>query len=134
MKWIYISFRKRIFQFFFLFISMFWLKMKENAKNILTFYGNSFFSLKIAQIIPIPAFLEELISYLRNTIFYLVQKKEIYAISRKKFFFTEKVSFSMISCLFHCLHKKNHNKIKNWILWQYTFSEKSHKWRVFQRF
>ena len=40
---IYISLRKRIFQCFFPFISMFWMKMKEKAKNILTFLGNSFF-------------------------------------------------------------------------------------------
>ena len=37
---------------------------------------------------------------------FLVQKKEIYAITRKKFLFTEKVDFSMIFCLFHCFHKK----------------------------
>ena len=43
---IYTSLRKRIFQFFFLFISMFWMKMKEKPRNILNFYSNSFFSLK----------------------------------------------------------------------------------------
>ena len=37
---------------------------------------------------------------------FLVQKKEVYAITRKKFLFTEKVDFSMIFCLFHCFHKK----------------------------
>ena len=50
----------------------------EKARNILTFYWNSFFSLKIAFIIPFPAFLGELTSYLRKTIFFLVQKKGIY--------------------------------------------------------
>ena len=55
------------------------MKMKEKARNILTFHGNSYFSLKIAQIIPFPAFLGELTSYLRKTIFILVQKIGIYA-------------------------------------------------------
>ena len=80
--------------------------MKEKARNILTFHGNSFFSLKIASIILFPAFLGELTSYLRKTIFILVQKKGIYAISRKKFLFTEKVNFSKIFFLFHCFHQK----------------------------
>ena len=62
---------------------MFCLKMKENARNLLSFYGYSFLSLKIAEIIPFPAFLGELASYLRKAIFYLVQKKGIYAFSRK---------------------------------------------------
>ena len=45
---LYISLKIRIFLCFFLFISMFWMKIKEKERNILTFHGNSFFSLKIA--------------------------------------------------------------------------------------
>ena len=93
--------------------------MKEKARNILTFHGNSFFSLKIAQIIPFPAFLGELTSYLRKTIFILVQKKGIYAISRKKFLFTEKVNFLMVFCIYHCFHQTIIQK--HWFLPQYTF-------------
>ena len=44
---------------------------------------------------------------------FLVQNKEMYAITRKKFLFTEKVDFSMIFCLFHCFHKKNKQKTMN---------------------
>ena len=102
--------KKKDFSVFFPFISMFWVKMNEKARNILTFHVNSFFSLKIAWIIPFPAFPGELTSYLRTTIFILVQKKGIYAISRKKFLFTEKVNFLMIFCLFHCFHQTIHQK------------------------
>ena len=50
-------------------------------------------------------------------------KKGIYAISRLKFLFTEKVNFLMIFCLFHCFYQTIN--IKHWILPQYTFfSEK----------
>ena len=72
-----------------------------------------FFSLKNASIIPTLAFLGELPSYLRKTIFFLVQKKRIYAISLKKFLFTEKVNFSLIFCLFHCFNKKINKKTLN---------------------
>ena len=91
----------------------------------LTFYWNSFFSLKIALIIPFPAFLGELTSYLRKTNFFFSSEKIIYAISRKYFLFTEKVKFSMIFLLFHF-----HQKIskKHGILQQYTFYwKKNHK-------
>ena len=98
---------------------MFWMKMKGKARNILPFHGNSFFSLKIAYIIPFPAFLGELTSYLGNTIFILVQKEGIYEISRKKFLFTGKENFSMIFCLFYCFHQKINKK--HLILPQYTF-------------
>ena len=64
-------------------------------------------------------FLGELTSYLRKTIFILVQKKGIYAISRKNFLFTEKVNVLMIFCLFHCFHQTINKK--HWILQQYTF-------------
>ena len=47
----------------------------------------------------------------KNAIFILVQKKGIYAISRKKSLFTEKVNFSMIFFLFHCFDKKINKKI-----------------------
>ena len=104
---------------FFPFISMFWMKMQEKARNILTFHGKSFFSLKIAQSIPFPALLGELTSYQRNTIFILVQKIGIYAISRKKFLFTEKVIFLMIFSLFHSFHQRINKK--HWILPQCTF-------------
>ena len=104
---------------FFPFISIFWMKMVEKARNILTFHGNSFFSLKIALIIPFPAFLGELTSYLRKTIFILIQKKGIYAISRKKLLFTEKVNFLMIFCLFHSFHQTINKK--HWILPQHNF-------------
>ena len=84
-------------------------------------------------IFSFPVFLRELISYLRKTIFILVQKKGIYAISRKKFLFTEKVIFLMIFCLFHCCHQTI-NKT-HWTWPQYTFFLKqNNKWRVFQRF
>ena len=46
-KYIYFL-KKKDFLVFFPFISMFWMKMKEKARNILTFHGNSFFFLKIA--------------------------------------------------------------------------------------
>ena len=49
----------------------------------------------------------------------LVQKKGIYAISRKVFLFTEKENFSISFCLFYCFHKKINKK--QWILRQYTF-------------
>ena len=68
---------------------------------------------------PVSSVFGELTSYLRKTIVILVQKKGIYAISRKKFLFIEKVNFLMIFCFFHCFHQtinKNH-----WILLQYTY-------------
>ena len=77
------------------------------------------FSLKIAQIIPFPAFLKELTFYLRKTIFILVEKIGIYAILRKKFLFTKKVNFLMIYCLYHCFHQTINKKHS--ILPQYTF-------------
>ena len=97
---IYISLRKRIFQCFFPFISMFWMKINEKARNILTFHGNSFFSLKIPWIIPFPAFLGELTSYLRKTIFISDQKRRIYATSRKNVFSPKKLIFWWFSAYF----------------------------------
>ena len=46
----------------------------------------------------------------KKTIFILVKKKGIYAISRKKFLFTEKVNFSKIFCLLNCFHQKINKK------------------------
>ena len=89
------------------------MKMKEKARNIFTSHDNSYFSLRIAQIIPFPAFLGELTSYLRKTIFILVQKKGIYVISRKKILFTEKVNFLSIFCLFHFFSSNNNEKTLN---------------------
>ena len=54
-----------------------------------------------------PLFLGELTSYLTKTIFIMVEKKGMYAISRKKFLFTEKVYFLMIFCF------TSNNKQKN---------------------
>ena len=93
--------------------------LNKNEGKGRTFHGNSFFSLKIALIIPFPAFLGKLTSYLRKIIFILVQKKGIYAISRKNFLFTEKINFLMIFSLFHCFHQTINKK--HWILPQYTF-------------
>ena len=45
------------------------------------------------------------ISSKKNHLFFSVKKKGLYAITRKKFLFIEKVNFSMIFCLFHCFHK-----------------------------
>ena len=59
---------------------------------------------------PVPAFLGELTSYVRKTIFILVQKKGIYAISRKKYFFTEKLNFLMYFCLFFCFYQTINKK------------------------
>ena len=98
---------------FFLFISLFWLKMKKKARNILTFYCNSFFSLKIAGIIPFPAFLGELTSYLRKTIFFKLRRKEYLSFHEKKLLFTEEVDFSINFFLFHCFHQKNKQKTLN---------------------
>ena len=53
-------------------------------------------------------------------------KKGIYAISRKKFLFTEKVNFLMIFCLFHCFHQTINKKTLN-IATIYFFSEKNNK-------
>ena len=86
-------FKKKDFSVFFPFISMFWMEMKEKARNILTLHGNSFFSLKIAKIISFPAFLGELTFYLRKIIFVLVQKTGIYAFSGKSFFSPKKRIF-----------------------------------------
>ena len=47
------------------------------------------------------------------------QKKGIYAISRKKFLFTENVNFLMIFSLFHCFHQIINKKHR--IMPQYTF-------------
>ena len=102
---IFISLRKRIFECFFPFISMFWMKMKEKARNILTFHDNSFFFSQNCINYPVSSVCGELTSYLRKIIFILVQKKGKYAISRKKFLFIEKVIFLMIFCLFHCFHQ-----------------------------
>ena len=89
----YIFFMKKDFSVFFPFISMFWMKMKEKARNILTFHGNSFFSLKIAWIIPFPAFLGDLTSYLRKTIFILFRKKKYMQFHEKSFFSPKKLFF-----------------------------------------
>ena len=100
--------------------------MKEKARYILTFYCNSFFSFKIASIIPFPAFIGELTSYLRKTIFVLVQKKGIYSISRKKFPFTEKVNFFDDFLLISLFSSNNKQKTLN-IPTIYFFSEENNK-------
>ena len=115
---IYISLRKGIFQCFSFHFHV-WVKMRKKARNILTFHGNSFFFSQNFINYPVSAFLGELTSFLRKTTFILVQKIGIYAISRKKFLFTEKVNFWMIFCLFHCFHQTINKK--HWILPQYTF-------------
>ena len=118
---------------FFLCIPMFILKVKEKAKNILTFYCNSFFSLKIAQIIPFSAFLGELTSHVRKTIIFYLRRKEYMPFHEKKLLFTGKVDFLMIFCLFHCFHKKRINK-KPWIFRQYTFFSKISEMTCFSTF
>ena len=89
----------------------------EKARNILTFYWNSFFSIKIAFIIPFPAFLGELTSYLRKTNFFFSSEKKNICHFTKKVPFHR--NFSIIFLLFHCFHRKISKK--HWILQQYTF-------------
>ena len=107
------------FLVFFLYITMFWLKMTEKARNILTFYCNSLFFSQNGINYPLFSVFKRINISSKKPCLLLVQKKEIYAITRKKFLFTEKVDFSMIFCLFHCFHKKI--KEKQWILRQCNF-------------
>ena len=115
-------FKKKDFSVFFPFISMFWMKMKEKARNILTFHGNSFFSLKIAWIIPFPAFLRELTSYLLKTLYFSSEKRNICN-------FTNIVSFHWKSSFFDDIllislfSSNNKQKTLN-IATIYFFSEK----------
>ena len=126
-------FKKKDFSVFFSFHFHVFNEYEGKSKKCINFSWQFKFFSQNCLIIPFPAFLWELTSYLRKNIFILVQKKGIYAISRKKILFTEKVNFLMIFCLFHCFHTKK--KKKHWILPKYTFfSEKNNKWRVFQRF
>ena len=41
----------------------------------------------------------------KDHLYFSSEKRNIYAISRKKFLFTEKVNFFMIFCIFHCFHQ-----------------------------
>ena len=91
----------------------------KSKKHINFFFAFHFFLSKLHKLFPFQRFLSELTSYLRKTIFILVQKKGMYSISRKKFLFTVKVNFLMIFCLFHCFHQTINKKHE--ILPQYTF-------------
>ena len=115
------SFRKRMFSVFSLYISMFWLKMKEKARNFLLqfiFFSQNCINYPLFSVFRSNNFLSK-----KDHLFFLVKKKGIYAISRTKFLFTGKVDFSMIFFLFHCFHKKINKK--QWILRQYTFFSKN---------
>ena len=60
--------------------------MKEKARNILTFHGNSFSSFKIAKIFPFPAFLGELTSFLLISMFSSNNKQKTLNIATIYFF------------------------------------------------
>ena len=55
----------------------------------------------------------------KDHLYFSLEKRIIYAISRKNFLFTEKVNFFMIFCLFHHFHQRLNKKHS--ILPQYTF-------------
>ena len=74
--------------------------MKEKARNVLIFYCNSFFSLKIAQTILFLAFLVELTSYLRKNIFFSEEKLNICHYHKKSSFLLEKWKFRWFSSYF----------------------------------
>ena len=88
------------------------MKMKEKARNILTFYCNSFFFSKNCINYPLFSVCRKINISSKKYRLFLVKKKGIYAITRKKFLFTKKVDFSMIFCLFHSFHK-NKQKTMN---------------------
>ena len=129
MKKIYISLRKSVFSF----TSMFSMKMKEKARNILTFHGNSFFFSQ--NCINYPVFS---VSWRINI---LSKKEYLYFSSQKRNIcnFTKKVSFHWKSeffddfLLISSFSLNNKQKTLN-IATIYFFSEKNNKWRVFQRF
>ena len=87
--------------------------MKEKPWNILTFHGNSFFSLKNCIIYPVSS-----VSWRIN----ILSKKDHLYISweiRNICNFTKKVIFLLILRLFLCFHQTINKK--HWILPQYHF-------------
>ena len=87
-------FKKKVFSVFFLFISMFWMKMKEKARNILTFHGNSFFFSQNCINYPVSS-----VSWRINI---LSKKDHLFFSSEKRNIcnFTKKVSFQRKSYFF----------------------------------
>ena len=86
----------------------------EKARNILTFYLNSFFSLKIASIMSFPAFLGELTSYLRKTnFFFSSEKKNICHFTKKLPFHRKSEFFHDFFYYFIVFIKKNKQKTRN---------------------
>ena len=112
-------FKKKDFSVFFTFISMFWMKMKEKNKKYINYsWQFNFFSQNCINY-PVSSVSWRINIFSKKDHLYFSSEKKIYAISRKKFLFTEKVNFLMIFCLFHCFHQTINKK--HWILPQYTF-------------
>ena len=91
--YIYISFRRRIFQCFFFTLPCFDWKWRKKARNILTFYCNSFFFSQNGIIYLLFSVFKRINISSKKPYLFLVQKKEIYAITRKKVPFHRKSRF-----------------------------------------
>ena len=132
MKKNYISLSKRIFKCFFLSFPCFEWKLREKARNILTFHNTSFFFSQNCINYPVSS-----VSWRINI---LSKNDHLYFSSQKRniWNFMKKVSFHRKSLLIDdfllisLFSSNNKEKTLN-IATIYFFSEK-HKWRVFQRF
>ena len=101
---------------FFPLISMFWMKFEGKSKKYINFSWQFIFFSQNCINYPVSSVSWRINILSEKDHFYFSSQK--YAISRKKFF-TEKVNFLMIFCLFHCFHQTINKK--HWILSQYTF-------------
>ena len=130
---VYISLRKRIFQCFFLSFPCFEWKWRKKQQIYYFFMAIYFFFSQNCINYPVSSVSWRINILSKKDHLYFNWEKWIYAISRKKFLFTEKVNFLMIFLLISLFSSNNKQKTLN-IATIYFFSEKNNKWRVFQRF
>ena len=96
---------------FFPFISMFWMKMKEKARNILTFYGNSFFFSQNCINYPVSSVSWRInILSKKDHLYFSSEKRNICHFTKKSFFSPKKSIFLWYSAYFIVFIK---NKQKN---------------------
>ena len=108
---------------FFPFISMFWMKMKEKARNILTFHGHSFFLSQNCINYPVSSVSWRInILSKEDHLYFSSEKKEYMQFHEKSFFSPKKIIFWLF-LLISLFSSNNKQKTLN-IATIYFFSEK----------
>ena len=100
---------------FFPFISMFWMKIKEKSRNILTFHGNSFFFSQIWLNYPVSSVSWRInILSKKGHLYFSSEKRNICNFTKKKNFFSpKKLIFWWFSAYFIVFIKNKRKTLNN---------------------